>query len=344
VVLVRILYRSEALLPWPAFPPDVVNTGILLALVVFFPPTRSWFFIPVQFILGYLLLSRFLLSAHLGTVDAAQETRKGVIQGIIDFNDARKAYRTLRRELLKKLGQGEIEYPDYERRLGSFQDVYSKRRDELMIGDRKAQSFVLAFGPTDSAWENGTIGAKFGFILGLPWMVLYLRDFFSQPMGNADYVLFYVLGSLPLLLARWTLYGFLLGYFYPLIRGENGLRKACWFALCLTVPAVVSTALASGADPEAWSTLGFSTLQIFLHMMLLGFVAGDYQVLRRAGFEWGQLLEVHNLSVLSVWGSSVAVALGAAVAALVSDAGSNLIKATMKLVLPAFTGAPGDGP
>lgn len=54
------------------------------------------------------------------------------------------------------------------------------------------------------------------------------------------------------LVLRWAAYGFLFGYFYPLLRGAGGLSKALWFSLAAVVPALVSTLSVEHAGESRW--------------------------------------------------------------------------------------------
>src|SRR5215217_6432288 len=58
-----------------------------------------------------------------------------------------------------------------------------------------------------------------------------------------------------------------------------------------------------------------------IQCMLLGLISGDYETLRRAGLSWRHLIGVHNLGSLVAWGSSVLVAVGAAITTLLTSEG-----------------------
>ena len=61
--------------------------------------------------------------------------------------------------------------------------------------------------------------------------------------------------------------------------------------------------------------------------MLLGITAGDFETLRRAGYGWRELIEVHNVGALSAWGSTLILAVGAATTTIVSSGIGELVTA-----------------
>ncbi|MEY3282876.1 MAG: hypothetical protein RIR86_889, partial [Acidobacteriota bacterium] len=74
----------------------------------------------------------------------------------------------------------------------------------------------------------------------------------------------------------------------------------------------------------------FWALQIFVQSMLIGLVAGDYEILRKAGYRFADLLEIHRLSSLSAWASSLLVAISAAIATLLTSGAVEVLSSVLK--------------
>jgi hypothetical protein len=64
--------------------------------------------------------------------------------------------------------------------------------------------------------------------------------------------------------------------------------------------------------------------------MLLGVVAGDYEAVRRAGYRWRDLLEVHDVGALSAWASTLIIALGTAITTILTSGLGNLVTAALQ--------------
>jgi hypothetical protein len=118
---------------------------------------------------------------------------------------------------------------------------------------------------------------------------------------------------------RWWLFAFFFGYVFPYIRGNSGIQKAFWAVAPMVAPPLIATALLTPADRSAWFGAGFWGLEMLITAMLLGLVAGDLETLRRAGYGWRDLVEIHRAGSLSAWASTLAVAIGTTATAILSS-------------------------
>ena len=78
------------------------------------------------------------------------------------------------------------------------------------------------------------------------------------------------------------------GCFFAGIRGRNGLQKGLSYFVALVVPHAAITVIFVPAGISDWTDVGVWVLQIFTQTMLLGVVAGDYELLRRSGLGWSR--------------------------------------------------------
>jgi hypothetical protein len=311
----------------------------LLALTLFYSSTSNWHYIPVSFIVGFVLLDKWLLSKKRFDRRLFSEIRgqlPTIIQKIIDLNDAERSLRSLKKELLSKVGKGELTYKQYLQKLRAQNKAVENLQKDSTIQGHPAKDIVLSFGPTDSAWENGQKAALYSLLFSAPWTILYLRNAVRAEASAESYLILDTLGALIFFLLSWTSFGFIFGYFYPYIKGNNGIHKGLSLFLTIVIPELVSTALSAPVDRANWYYFGFWGLQIFVHTMLLGLIAGDFETLRRAGFKMIHLLEIHKFSALSAWASSIIIAIGAAVSALISTGATQMIASVLKFsgVLP----------
>lgn len=325
----------------------IKETALLFALAFFFNPTHRWMYIPVKFILGYLLLSKWLLRLDLdANAIAAKITAKRsyIIKGLLKLKYAQRALKSLRKNQFSKVSNGDLPYKQYRENVETLENEIETMRKSspLMIGKKRTVDYVFGFGPTRSKWENGIIAAKYAFVFSIPWMLIYFRDLITGPVPQTNYLLFSLLGTVPFTALKWTLYGFFFGYFYNLIRGRNGLEKGFFYFVTLVVPSLAMNLLLYPLDISAWLSFGFWALQVFLHSLLLGLFAGDYETLRRDRFRWYNLIEVYNLTSLSAWVTSILIALGAAIQAMISTDVGDLISKGLKLVQLLFLD-PGPG-
>jgi hypothetical protein len=334
-ILVDYLRTTSEENDWLNLPESAREAGILLALSMFYSPTTRWKYIPISFIVGYVVLRLWLLPEKQFDRSVFSKVKAGMItmiDRVIAFNDAERALKTLKKELLTKLGKGEIEPLLYTNKLQQQANTVNALKQELTVHKRFAKHLVLAFGPGDSAWENGKKVALYSLLFSIPWWLLYLRDLVKAPATFEGYLILDLLTRIILFVLPWLSYGFIFGYFYPHIRGHNGIQKGLVLFLTIVVPDLIWTALALPLDQDNWLSFGFWVLQIFVHAMLLGMIAGDFAVMRANGFRWSQLLEFYRLSSLSAWASSVILALAAAAGTLITSGATQIITTAFKYV------------
>jgi len=186
---------------------------------------------------------------------------------------------------------------------------------------------VLAFGPSPSAWGNALIMTGYTLAFALPWIVLSLRGLIPK---DRWYGLFPVLLSGLNTVTRWALYGFFFGYFYAYLKGRSGLHKALWSWAALVTPALLATVMFESGSRPAWLGLAFWALQLLITFLLLGLVAGDLETLRRAGFRWRHVVEVHNMAALSAWAGALVIAIGTTASTILASGAGTLVTAALR--------------
>ena len=118
------------------------------------------------------------------------------------------------------------------------------------------------------------------------------------------------------LVLRWTGYGLLFGYFFPLLRGKNGLGKSLAFFAAAASPSVLSTLTSPHPANQQWHSAALLALQLLIFALSMGLLA-DLAVLRKNGFAPSRLVDLHSLWTVSAWASSVVVAVGTGVATII---------------------------
>ena len=162
-------------------------------------------------------------------------------------------------------------------------------------------------------------------------MALYLYQRLLAPGGSGTYSLMPLVGEVPFDLLQWTAYGFFLGYFYTLLRGRSGMGKAARLFVVLLAHGAFTELVTGSPD---WLELTFWGLQTFVLLVLVGLLVGDYNVARRADLNWRDLVELHDVRWAAAWASSVAVAVGGVALTLLSNAATDLYKATQEKQSP----------
>lgn len=277
---------------WGVYGAVVVGSGyVLLRYCLFVPETRR---------------SQLLL------LDAAR-IREGIFR-LIALHDAERAVDQRRKTMLAKIESGDAKWDEYETSTGELEAVVSEYKQDTEAIETSRQA--LAHGPVEPPWKRGAYAAGLAAMLAIPWCIGYAAvysgdDAPSSPQWWLDVIAIFILG-----LTQWPLFAFFFGYFYPDIRGRNGLGKALVFFVTVAVPPVLAHVLFRAQLPPMIFALWI--FQNFIQAMFLGLFAGDYRTLRACGLGWRHLRDVHNLGVLTAYGTSVIVAVGGAIATAVA--------------------------
>jgi hypothetical protein len=318
--LIRILHDLSETGRWDLLEDGERDAGIILALTFLFMPSHQWLYITVSIVLGWVVLRHWIFVPR--TIPRESDTdAPRTIRDVIRLNEASSALSAMKKEMRGKLAKGEVPFHEYERHVRGLEAFVDDLRTNLHPGGDDAPAVVLSSGQPAPPWTRAIIGARYGLLLSVPWIALFLRNFHLRfaPHTGSEWV--GALGTAVQVMGQWPLLGFLFGYFYPHLRGETGLSKALYLYLAVAAPALAATALAIPTSSPAWTSLFFWALQLLIHCMLLGLFAGDYETLRKAGLGWRQVLAVHNLDALAAWGSTLLLAIGAAATTYITSNG-----------------------
>lgn len=315
--------------------------AVVLFIGFYWSPRLPWLPLLASALMGVGLLRWWVFATR--PVHRATTRRAGLLRRAIGEIGAHHALLRLRRALAKglseKLAKGDLSLPDAVARGAEADQLLDASQAAAQRAHCRA---VLALnqGPAAAPWLRGLRGAIAATVLALPWTTSYFVNIARGDTPPTNAYLVSQLGTIVLDLARWPLLGFVFLFFYPHLRGLNGIQKGAALTVSLTVPAALATLLWSASSGGAWQVLTFWALQVFICCMALGVGLGDLGALRRAGRNWRGLVDIYNLGTLAAWSSTLALAVGAAATtALASQAGS-LFAVGLKLLLPELPTTP----
>jgi hypothetical protein len=320
--------------------------GVLAAAGLFYNLTARWFYIPATFLLGWLALSWLVRKPQWAGRDNREvdvifkqvvEKRWEMLKNISLLRTAERTLGALQKKKREKLTSGEEDFGKMRTDLAAHINAIEKMRRAPLRGVEPVfKDIPLAFGPYDNAWKNGVYGAGWAFLFAVPWMVIYFIRFLRDTDFNQSYGLSIVLAILSII-GFWTALGFFMGFFFPYLRGYNGLQKGLWLALTVILP-TLPLHIIHYQTFEQWQGFFLWGVQVLTECVLLGLLAFDYGTIRKVGSNWESLLEIHGFLPLGIWTSSVAVALVTAIGNLIADPAKalELWDSALKIFLPIF--------
>ncbi|WP_173061484.1 hypothetical protein [Phytohabitans houttuyneae] len=293
------------------------RAGLCFAVLTFYWTSEQLFYLPVSVAVGaamtwwvllparppdddHLVLRAARIAVRLATFDrAAERARAEVVTDLrgaagaanVDVVQRMKDYRELEAAVPVTPAGLTTRVPEGATAEGM--------RDTLSIG----------------GWRHGWAAAGYGLLLGSPWIAL---DSWETASGwrTGGFHLVDLVGTTSWVVLQWPIMGFFFGYFYPYIRGRNGIFKGLAYLVTLVVPLLAYRAVLDQSD--LWVNLLRWTLELTLFTLLLGLVAGDVLILKRLGLGWGHLLELHRKRVVLAGLSALVAAQAAVVAAVIA--------------------------
>lgn len=317
-----------------------LTLGIIGASTLLYDPLARWLWVPLTFLIGWFMLSWLVRPVDYG--DKLQhfflrvfKQRTKLLDDILELNIAESSYKQLRKKLGDKLAKGEESFTlaKYDKQLLNRKKELDRLRKKTQVKNKPVKEVALTFGPYPSAWKNAIHGTKLALLFASPWLVLYLREFLSSSTPQDVFLLWGFAHDLILILLKWGVFGFVFGYFYPYLRGKDGLEKGWGLFLITVLPALPLMIIFSTTSAD-WQARLFWVLQVFTQCTLLGLVAFDYATLRQGRLDWDMLFEVHGMTGVGVSVSSIVVAVGATITTLLTSQATSIISLALKFILP----------
>ena len=322
----------------PSLNAITLSVGVIAAVTLLYRPNANWLYIPITFILGYRFVSYvFRPAEHWDKLKLLYKRvfkeRIEFLEEIVSLNMAERAYRELYKTLSSKMGKGESDYASFKKEIDARRKELDDYNQQANVRGEPIKNVALTFGPKQTAWANGGHGAFWAAIFAVPWIGIWLFNFMAAEATTAPYPLWSFFSDSLNLLLSWIGIGFMFGYFYPYLRGRNGMQKGLWLWAMAVLPSL-PLALINNSTLLQWQGLLLWALQMFIHCMLLGLVAFDYMTLRQGYRDWQMLFELHGIPSVGISISSILLAAGTAITALFQAQTQEIIKMALTFILP----------
>lgn len=222
------------------------------------------------------------------------------------------AYNQLRRDKINSLASGELGV-----------DEFNTRSEELLRGveanggvGAAVRERVFGVLIDESPARAGAIAAVIALAASAPIVAFdltglpepFIKDIAQVPLITSLWQ--------AVALERWAFYGFLFGYFYPLLRGHSSTAKAWRFAVAL-IPTELTLTWISNV-PVQPGTLLLSAGETIAFFLVLG-AAWEIRMVVRSGIAWTEVRSLRGVrGVLAPLGALAVAAVTAAVPVLTS--------------------------
>ncbi len=230
----------------------------------------------------------------------------------------------------KALAKGDIDQRSYTLRINQANNRDRKALETLPAKQKFVKAMILGRGPGKTPLQNGLRGSAAGLVMALVLQALLPLNASLQDLGvqsgwltfakilltETQYGIVRESGAAPavwLALARilnalilWVTAGFLFGYVFHRIKGDDGFVKAVKFSLGVALAVLVAQAITGGGAVA----LAAQVLPLSVFLLVTGVIVFDAASLREQELSYADLVEIYGLKT-SVGYASIAGALAA---------------------------------
>jgi hypothetical protein len=266
--------------------PFIFDVALLLFSCYVIGTTANWFIVPIPFILALILYPR-LLAAPAERVNAvnfvkplALRRRRWFLDRVFDLSLSKRLLSSVD-QMEKNIASGDLAPEEFLKRRQKL-ETYAEavRQENDFHYELKAKDLALSLGPCPTNWDNGVHALKRGFIISLPFLLLYLLTFLIKQIRlDSSFVFLWTVLRIITFVLDWALYAFFFGYFFNQLQGESGLKKGLRVAL-VVIACLFPVWLTSGSSLVELSATFLRAGQIFLFFTVLGVWAFDYHTFR----------------------------------------------------------------
>jgi hypothetical protein len=332
-------------LPVSPTKPDARPLARRLALPIAVTATvgyGTWLYLPVSVVAGlvliwWLVLPSGLISKFQSPREAAAAKTHAMAELLKALTGWRHAdFATGQRQALSASGTETLrsflidsKTTEYDQGLAALADAQESlallRARRQHDADQAKSAAFAHYGdmPDKSAARHGAVA---GAILGVvPAAVTLLTT--APPSSNTGYALLDFLGWTAWPLFEWTVIGWFVGYYLPLLRGSHGTEKALWLFLAAAIANLPLSIIWD--DPQSWAIDLTDDLQLLVFLMLVCVYVSDLLPLKAADLRLNYWAQVHNWRFVVTWSTALVAAIGTAAVTFLTVATTDLVNNTL---------------
>ena len=315
---------------------------LFVAFVVGLSP--SWSFIPVAAILSLILFEWIIPPQPLASSQRlskfVREHHAQAVRDLLDLNSEGRLLRATERNLQKQIKEGKLAPEDYEKRRQEHRErMRQKTHPDFMqdLPDLSVRDLAFSFGPGPRRWDNARQALAWGVLLLVPLLSLHGWSFVVTEIEGVLPFPFLDIGvRLGLFVIQYLAMAVFLGYFYPYLRGRNGLEKGGLLGGLVILSLLPVHLLMSDSAADLPALLIWAGTVLAFNV-LLGVVAFDLKTLFDHGYGWERLTDLYNFRQVIVYLTGSGAPFVATIASAVGGSLDDLVPAVLKVVFPALT-------
>lgn len=303
----------------------------------------AWGFVPVS-VIGASLLFEWLLPVRLlqpekTAAEFAKTHHEVGVKQMLSLNRQNRLWRSFESSAPKNIRENKLSEEEYykkrqeheEQKLIAEQPKYLKT-DKLTLRD-----LAFNFGAGPRHRDNLRHALAWGLILAAPLVIFQGWPLVMSEAKTAGTFPFLSVGvRLLALTAQYLAAAALLGYFFPYLRGRNGLEKGGWLAGTIIL-SFLPYHLIYDTTALEWMVAGIWAGSILAFNLIVSLLAFDIRTLLHFKLGWFRLPDLYDFGELAAYLTGSGSPFIAAVFTTFTNKLDEWVPALLNVVFPSFT-------
>jgi hypothetical protein len=305
--------------------------------------TPAWGFLPLS-VIGGLILFEWVLPRHPVIAPAVGEKfvkashRKG-IEDILKLNRQMRLWRATESNAQKLARENKLNEEEHQLKRERHDEEKRKleQPDYLTSDKYTLRDLAFNFGAGKKHWDNMQNSLAWGMILAAPLVILQGWPLVSEAIGNAGAFPFLGTGvRLVALTAQYLAAAIFLGYFFPHLRGRNGLEKGGWLSATVILSLIPYHLIYANSLTE-WMVIAIWAGSMLAFSLLISLLAFDMRTLLHFKFGLTRLPDLYDFGELAAYLTGSGAPLVTTIITAITSKMDDWVPALLKVAFPSFT-------
>ncbi|MBI5842076.1 MAG: hypothetical protein HZB19_18475 [Chloroflexi bacterium] len=316
---------------------------ILVAFAVGLSP--AWGFIPLSIVIGLIMFEWLVPMILLPPDNTAHEFvnkhhSEGVKQTLL-LNRQTRLWRATESNMQKQVREGKMEDENYRTQREKLEkSARELERPKYLKTQNSAitlRDLGFNFGAGPNHRDNLKHALAWGVLLAAPMLLIHGWPLAAAGIEQAlPFPFLNTAIRLAAFAAQYLASAVFLGYFFPYVRGRNGLEKGGWLALTIVL-AFLPYHLLYASSISDWTAILIWAGSVLAYNLLIGLLAFDIRTLTRFNLGWSRLPDLYDFGTLAVYLTGSGVPLITTTFTAIFGSLEELVPSILKVMFPSFT-------
>lgn len=304
--------------------------------------TPAWGFVPVSLVGSLLFLEWLLPRKPIRPAGSSRDFmlhhHKEGIEQMLTLNRKSRLWRSFEASAQKQIRESKLDEATYHEKRGVHeQEKRAIEQPEYLAKENLTlREMAFNFGAGRDQWDNLKNALAWGVILAAPLVVLQGWGLASQEIQNAGSFPFAsVVIRLFALIAQYIGAAALLGWFFPHMRGRNGLEKGGWLAGAVILSSLPYHLLYASNLTE-WMVAAIWAASMLAFNLIISLLAFDVRTLLHYNLGVSRLPDLYDFGELAAYLTGSGAPLVTTLVTAVSNQLDQWVPALLRVVFPSY--------